>query len=74
MLTSLAEHAPVHAQVLPSTVLLEHSDLIPHAVQVGGETHRFAKVHHVYGHSALVHRAPHQWGVLDGKKEWMESG
>lgn len=59
----------VHTQVLSSTVLLKHFDVVPHVGQVTGKTHRFAKVHHADTHSALVNRAPQQWGVLDGKSD-----
>lgn len=59
----------VHTQVLSSTVLLKHFDVVPHVGQVAGKTHRFAKVHHVDTHSALVNRAPQQWGVLGGKSD-----
>lgn len=63
------QHPPENTQVLAAAVLLEHSDLVPHAVQLRGETHTFAKVHHVNGHSALVDGAPSQWGVLDWRRK-----
>lgn len=64
------QHPPVNTQVLAAAVLLEHSDLVPQAVQLRGETHTLAKVHHVDGHSALVQRAPRQRGGLD----WTRGG
>lgn len=67
-LTPLVKFSLVHAQVLSSTVLLKHFDLIPRVGQVIGETYRFAKVNHVHTHSALVNRAPQHWSVLDGEK------
>lgn len=67
--TSLMQHPPVNAQVLAAAVLLEHSDLVPHAVQLRGETHTFAKVHHVYRHSALVDGAPRQRRVLNWRRK-----
>lgn len=73
-LTSLAEQALVNTQVLSSTVLLKHFDLISHVAQVVGEMHRFTKVHHVHRHSALVHRAPQHWGVLYGGKKKSSRG
>lgn len=73
-LTSLVQHPPVNTQVLAAAVLLEHSDLVPHAVQLRGETHTLAKVHHVNGHSALVHRAPRQRGVLDWRSKMRDLG
>lgn len=68
-LTPFMKLSLVHTQVLSSTVLLKHFDVVPHVGQVAGKTHRFAKVHHVDTHSALVNRAPQQWGVLGGKSD-----
>lgn len=65
-LTSLTKLALVHTQVLSSTVLLKHFDLVRHVGQVVRKMHRFAKIHHVDSHSALVGRAPQDGRLLDG--------
>lgn len=67
-LTSAVEQAFVDAQILPTAVLLKDFDLVPGVMEVVREMDLFAKVNHVYRHSALVHRAPQHGGVLDGKK------
>lgn len=62
------EQAFIDAQILTTAVLLKDFDLIPGVMEVVREMNFFAKVNHVYRHSALVHRAPQHGGVLDGKK------
>lgn len=62
------EQAFIDAQVLTTAVLLKDFDLIPGVMAVVREMNLFAKVSHVYRHSALVHRAPQHGGVL-GIKE-----
>lgn len=49
-------------------MLLKDFDLIPGVMEVVREVNLFAKVDHVYSHSALLHRALQHGGVLDGKK------
>lgn len=49
-------------------MLLKDFDLIPGVMEVVKEVNLFAKVDHVYSHSALLYRALQHGGVLDGKK------
>lgn len=67
-LTSPVEQAFIDAQILTTAVLLKDFDLIPGVMEVAREMNLFAKVNHVYSHSALLHRAPQRGGVLEGKK------
>lgn len=62
------EQAFIDAQVLTTAVLLKDFDLIPGVMAVVREMNLFAKVSHVYRHSALVHRAPQHGGILGGKE------
>lgn len=63
-LTSLGQLALVHTEVLPSTVLLEHLDLVPQVHEVMGEVDSLPKEHHAHTHITL-HRGPQQWCVLE---------
>lgn len=64
------EKAFIDAQILPAAVLLKDFDFIPGVMEVTREMDLFAKVNHVYSHSALVHGGPQHGGVLDGKKSF----